>query len=279
MGRHLLAIGQHAEPEQAGRREVLQQAEGGELHPLGGGREPDQRQRRRHPGQGQEPEGLAVARGRLRGPGPVGEREGGEQQGLGQEPDHRIDADDLPDQPVEGEAGRQRQGQPGQGPGHGDRHDHARRRDHHGGDLHRAQALAEHRGPEGDADEGVDVVAEARVEQVAAIHRGEVEQPVHPDEGGGGREPSVPGPQGKRAAQAGAPQGYQGEGEQARPDDALGQDQAGAEMAEQPEMHRDHEAPAQIGTERVDEAHFPSSLPARRVRRGHARRVRRGQAS
>ena len=63
-------------------------------------------------------------------------------------------------------------------------------------------------------------------------------------------------PHGEEAgAQEAAPKTMRQAGdEQCRPRDALRQDRAGRDGVEEAEMHRDDEAPAQIGGERVDQA-------------------------
>ena len=61
-------------------------------------------------------------------------------------------------------------------------------------------------------------------------------------------------PQGEGVGEPLAQQRDQAGDEQRRPEDALRQDRPGRDAVEQAEMHRDDEAPAQIGGERVDQA-------------------------
>ena len=185
-------------------------------------------------------------------PHQVDERRRGEDEGLDSESGHRADAaaDPVLDQPVEPEAQRERQRDPGQLPVPGGDDDDGRGPEPERHPLHRAQPLAQDDDRERDGDQRVDVVPEGGVDHAVGEDAEHEHEPVDGEQHGREREqrerPPVPQRRDERAPRP--RHGEQEDAEQQRPHDAVGDDLDRPGRLQQREVQGEH-APQDVGAD------------------------------
>ena len=118
-----------------------------------------------------------------------GGRERREEPRLPEQADHGVGADGLAREAVEAERDREGEGDPGQAAVPRGEDGDSRRGERHRDPLRPGEALAQDEDAEQHVDQGVDEVAEARLDHVVVDDGPDVEQPVERDEDGAPGEP------------------------------------------------------------------------------------------
>lgn len=260
-------VEEDSEEEVNGWGEVLDDADGGESESSCGGGEPEERDGSDDAGEGEPGVVCECGCGRrwvVEAEGDKGEADGEEEDGFRGGSDEGSCVGGFSEQAIEAEGGCEGKGDPGQlaavdgeggdgGGGEGE-----------GGELGGAQAFAEEEEPEEDIDEGVDVVAEAGLEDATGVNGPDEDEPVGGEHGGAGGEPGD-GFFGAEATEEFRGLALEEEDEEADgdgPADAVAEDVERGELLDLFEVDGD-EAPGEVGGESVEDAELcRSSLVA-----------------
>ncbi|MCY1362392.1 hypothetical protein D9M69_491070 [compost metagenome] len=218
---------------------------------------------------GDQPEGFrraperGLGGGRIRAEQQPADGQGQQQPGFHHQAGQGLHWCLLADQPVEAEGQRQGQGHPGQRPHLPDLLRHADGRQQHRDPLQAPQALTEDQHPQQHVDQRVDVVAQARLQHAAVVHRPDVDQPVAGDQhAAGGEHAEALGVVAQFAQPAGVfPDQQQERAEEGGPEGAMDDDLQRRNALDGLEVER-KESPDDVGGE-------PQDVPAARVGGGH----------
>ena len=185
---------EHYGQEEVDRRcNILHEPDRSKAQTPGRGREPEQGYRGDDAGQGEE-DIVSDSGGRKRPftrDSEVDEVAGGgwkEEERLHGEPDQGAGRNDLAQEPVKCKGDRQYEGYPWDAAEMESQDDHPDACKGQAQHLEPPQPLSEKDETEQHRDKGIDEVAEARLEYLAAVHRNNEDKPVGGDEDGGGAE-------------------------------------------------------------------------------------------
>ncbi len=224
-----LTVEDRPDQEHQGGRDVLEKADARERNPTRGGPEQQERRDRGDAGPGEKERDERTRRAEGADPAAMAEREINERgrcddHELDHEADDRVQPPGLLDQTVEREAERETQAHPGKAAVVHGEHEHPDRRERDRHDLEAAEALAEHDDAEYDADERVDVVAQARLHETVGVHRPRVDEPVAAHENARPRRDQERPPIANRDGHlARLQRRYENHKEQCRPDNPVGE--------------------------------------------------------
>ncbi len=180
-------VDENSNQELQGWGDVLEDTHQGEGDALGGGREHDQRRRRHQPGAYQERigGGPEVEKGPLAGLFHIDQVQQGRHQqeaGFQGEPADGSQRGNLLDQPIEPKSEGQRQRNPGQRPIDQGQIKYPGQGQYHGNPLPEAQAFTQKDDPQKHADQGINEVAQAGLDDEPGVDGPHIGQPVDPDQ-------------------------------------------------------------------------------------------------